>query len=66
MAESKTFAFLDVELYKEGETFGAYISDNVGGSGISVKGATPEEVASNLSPYLADYFYEQTDDSNEQ
>jgi len=49
---------LDVELYRNGDLFCAYIGDNNGGSGIEASGATPEEAANNLAPYIADYFYE--------
>lgn len=48
---------LDVEIYKEGNVYGAYIGDNCGGSGISVEGSTPEELSENLKPYIADYAY---------
>jgi hypothetical protein len=49
---------LNVELYIDKDLFCAYISDNMGGSGIEVSGSTPQELADNLSPYIADYFYE--------
>lgn len=48
---------LNIELYKEGKTYGAYIGDNNGGSGIDVKGSTPEETAEELAPYIADYLH---------
>lgn len=49
---------LSVELYKEGKTFGMYIGDEMGGSGIDVKGDTREEVIAKATPYLADYMEE--------
>lgn len=48
---------LSIELYREGDVFGIYLSDYQGGSGIEVIGNTPQEAAKNLAPYIADYFY---------
>lgn len=53
---------LDVELYRNGDLFCGYISDNIGGSGIDVKGDTPQQLAEKLAPYIADYFYENEED----
>ena len=50
--------YLNVELYKKGKSYGAYIGDDCGGSGIDVKGSTPEEAAEKLKPYIVDYLYE--------
>ena len=49
---------LSLELYRNGNGFGIWLSDDVGGSGIEVVGNTPEEAANNIAPYIADYFYE--------
>jgi hypothetical protein len=49
---------ISIELYRDGDKFSAYLSDDIGGSGIEASGATPEEAANNLAPYIADYFYE--------
>lgn len=48
---------LSIDLYNDGSAFCAYLSDNCGGSGIKVEGATPEACANNLALYIADYFY---------
>lgn len=48
---------LSIELYHKNGEFGAYLSDNKGGSGITVKGLTPEQVTLNLAQYIEDYFY---------
>lgn len=48
---------LSLELYRDGDLFCIYLGDDCGGSGISVKGATPEEAVKNLAPYIVDYFY---------
>ena len=53
---------LSVELYRNGENFCAWLSDDMGGSGIEAVGETPEKLADNLSPYIADYFYEESDE----
>ena len=45
-----------LELYEENGTYGVYISDDIGGSGIDVKGETPQEVCENAVPYMVDYF----------
>lgn len=55
-------AKLTLELYCENGKFGIYLSDNVGGSGIDVKGETPEEAAENIAPYIADYFYNKNEE----
>jgi len=55
---------LSVELYRNGEDFCAWLSDNVGGSGIEAVGETPEKLADKLSPYIADYFYEESDEED--
>lgn len=52
---------LDLELYHEpgqnSGTWGIWISDNIGGSGIDVKGSTKEECAQEAVKYLVDYLY---------
>lgn len=48
---------LSVELYKEDGRFGVYLADD-GGSGIDVKGDTPEDAIENAKPYLLDFFDE--------
>ena len=53
---------LSVELYRDGENFCAWLGDDMGGSGIKAVGETPEKLADNLSPYIADYFYEESDE----
>lgn len=53
---------LSIDLYKDGSTCCAYLSDNCGGSGITVEGATPEACANNLALYIADYFYGNEED----
>lgn len=50
---------LTLELYRDGELFGVWLDDNMGGSGIEVFGNTPEEAANNIADYVADYFYKQ-------
>lgn len=49
---------LSLELYRKGNGFGIWLSDDTGGSGIEVLGNTPEEAANNIAPYIIDYFYE--------
>lgn len=49
---------LSLELYKEGESFNIYISDNNGGSSIVISGKSPEETANNTIPYIIDYMEE--------
>ena len=60
-------ARLELELYNEDGRLGIYLSDDCGGSGITVTGDTPEEVAENIKDYIADYFYprEEEDDEDE-
>ncbi len=48
---------LSLELYRNGDTFGIWLSDNMGGSGIEIEGKTPEEAANKIAPYISDYFY---------
>lgn len=48
---------LTIELYKDRDTFCAYLSDNIGGSGITCRGSNPQEAAEELAPYIADYYY---------
>ncbi len=47
---------LSLELYKSNGKYGIYIADNQGGSGITVKEATPEEAVQRAGEYLVDYF----------
>lgn len=56
MPETVISTFLTIELYQEDNTFGAYLSDNEGGSGIDVKESSPKKVAEELAKYIADYF----------
>lgn len=49
---------LSVEIYRDDDGFAAYLADDIGGSGIEVKGSTPKEVSENLVAYIEDYFYE--------
>jgi hypothetical protein len=60
-------ANLSLELYNENGELGIYLSDDCGGSGITVTGNTPEEVADKIKDYIADYFYprEEEDDEDE-
>ena len=53
---------LSLELYRKGNGFGIWLSDNIGGSGIEAVGETPEEAAKNIASYIADYFYEEESD----
>lgn len=46
---------IDCEISDEG--IDCYMGDDIGGSGIKVKGKTPEEVAENLKSYILDYLY---------
>ena len=47
---------LDIEMYRnEDGTYGMWIADNMGGSGIEVEEATPEACAKKAAPYLEDY-----------
>ena len=48
---------LDIEIYKSEKGYGAWISDDCGGSGIKVEGNTPNELGENMSAYIADYAY---------
>ena len=50
-------AHLSLELYRDDNGLGIWLSDNVGGSGISVTGTTPDEICVKLAPYICDYFY---------
>ena len=49
---------LSLELYRNGDGFGIWLSDDFGGSGIEATGTTPQEAANNIASYIADYFYE--------
>lgn len=46
---------IDCEISDEG--IDCYMGDDIGGSGIKVKGKTPEEVAESLKSYILDYLY---------
>jgi len=52
---------LNLELYvKENGnslTFGIYLDDNNGGSGITIEENTPDKAAEEIAAYIADYFY---------
>jgi len=56
---------IEIEFYKTGNGYGAWISDNCGGSGIEVNGASAEEVAENMKPYIEDYVFGLDDDGSE-
>lgn len=56
---------LSLELYRKDELFGVYISDNEGGSGITVEEPSPEEAAKETAKYIADYFQKNNDDEDE-
>ena len=55
---------ITLDLYFENGVYGIYLGDNNGGSGITITGKTPEDVARDIAPYIADYFYE-NDKENE-
>lgn len=48
---------VSIEMYKTDECYGCWISDLIGGSGISVEEATKEELIKEVSLYLEDYLY---------
>ena len=52
---------IEIELYKEGDAFMAYISDDMGGSGIEASGSTEDELAENIKEYVSDYIYDMED-----
>ena len=56
---------ITLDLYFENGEYGIYLGDNNGGSGIPVTGRTPEEVAENIKPYIADYFYNNDEEDEE-
>ena len=56
---------LSLELYRKDELFGVYISDNEGGSGITVEEPSPEEAAKEAAKYIADYFVNNDEDEEE-
>ncbi len=59
MAKKKNYSQrLDLEVYYENGVYGAWLSDYDGGSGIEVKGDTPESIGEQLAPYIADYLYD--------
>lgn len=53
---------LDIEIYKSGNGYKAWIGDDCGGSGIEVEGKTPEGLGENMSAYIADYAYSLDDE----
>ena len=55
---------LDIELYYEDGEYKAYISDNVGGSGIELSNDSPSDLVQEIGPYIYDYVSE-TDDEYE-
>ena len=57
---------LSLELYRKGELFGVYISDNEGGSGITVEKPSPEEAANEAAKYIADYFQKNNDEDDDE
>jgi hypothetical protein len=48
---------LNIDIEKTDDGFDIYLSDQCGGSGIEVSGATADEAIENLTPYLHDYLY---------
>lgn len=52
----KTIANLNIELYEQDGLKCAYIGDDKGGSGISVKEETVEALATSVAEYIKDYF----------
>ena len=56
---------ISLNLYRDGDGFGIWLSDDFGGSGIEATGNTPEEAADNIASYIADYFYEHDDEDEE-
>jgi len=56
---------LSVELSRENGRFCAYISDDNGGSGISVAEETTNKAAEEIAAYIEDYFYEQDEEEDE-
>jgi len=57
---------LSLNLYRDGDGFGIWLSDDFGGSGIEATGNTPEEAADNIASYIADYFYEIDDEDEDE
>lgn len=58
--------YISLNLYRDGDGFGIWLSDDFGGSGIEATGNTPEEAANNIASYIADYFYEHDDEDEEE
>lgn len=56
---------VSIELYLEDGKFGLYLADECGGSGVDVKGDTPEEAAAKITPYIADCFYADEEETEE-
>ena len=46
---------LTLEIYKTENGFGAWLSDDIGGSGIEVKAETAKKTSIDLAPYIEDY-----------
>jgi hypothetical protein len=53
---------VEIDIIKKGEEFDLFVGDDCGGSGISVKGKTADEVIENLIPYLRDYLEQVSED----
>lgn len=49
---------VELDILKTQNGFDIWVSDNVGGSGISVQGTTKEEVLNKLNEYLTTYLEE--------
>ena len=49
---------IELDILKTENGFDIWVSDNVGGSGISVKGTTIEQALDNLKPHLETYLNE--------
>jgi hypothetical protein len=49
---------LTIDIEKSIDGFDIYLSDDNGGSGIKVNGASSNEAVANLMPYIHDYLYD--------
>lgn len=46
---------VEIDIQKKGDKFDIFIGDDNGGSGISLKGESVDEVINDMLPYLRDY-----------
>ena len=53
---------ITIEIYNEGSTHCAYISDDCGGSGIEVQADNYDDFAKEVGLYVADYSFKDEDD----